>query len=116
MTELKTILKQHSPTFVFSFGAFSYEFIRRTLSEKPEYPHKYWGARSLGNNFRKRIVVFNSNQTNVFPLLHATIARGKFIQSHDYYCDQDGANYFEYVGIQLANIFIEHKERLNIWI
>jgi hypothetical protein len=59
---------------------------------------------------------FQPVQANLFPLLHVTIARGKFIQSHDYFCDQVGANYFEYVGAQIADIFLQHKDDLHIWI
>lgn len=116
MDELKTIIQQHNPIFVFSFGAFAYEFIRRTLGEKPEHAHKYWGAKSLGNTFRKHADQFDVNQTNVFPLLHVTIARGKFIQSHNYFCNREGANYFEYVGKHLADIITKYKDNLKIWV
>ena len=110
------MLTRYKPIFVFSFGAFAYEFARRALSETPEYAHAYWGARRLGADFRERVAKFSPDMPNVFPLLHATIARGKFIESHNYFCDDNGANYFEYVGRQVASLFLANRERLNIWI
>jgi hypothetical protein len=56
------------------------------------------------------------NTTNILPLLHATIARGKFIQSHNYFCDQEGGNYFDFVGNHIAETLLLHRAALNIWI
>jgi hypothetical protein len=116
MEEFCLIINQFKPKFIFTFGAFSYEFTRRVFNEVPKYPYSYWGARKLGNEFRKRLDGFSPKKTNIFPLLHATIARGKFIESHEYFSDQKGANYFEYVAQQVANIFLSHKDNLDIWI
>jgi hypothetical protein len=114
--EFRSLVRRHKPTFIFCFGAFSYEFGRRTLGEKPVFKHNHWGARRLGADFRLRASAFDPRGTNIFPLLHVTIARGKFIQSHNYFCDQEGANYFEYVGAQIADILLKNEDSLPVWI
>jgi hypothetical protein len=95
---LADMILEYHPKFLFSFGAFSFEFTRRVLGEEPVRSHSYWGAKRLGCRFRERIRQFDPEATNLLPLLHVSIARGKFIQSHEYFCDQEGANYFEFVG------------------
>jgi hypothetical protein len=113
----KTVLTESQPIFIFSFGAFAYEFARRALGEWPNYSHDYWGAERLGDDFRQRISSFLPERTNIFPLLHVSIARGKFIESHEYFCEhKKGANYFEYVGVQIANLMLSHRDHLKIWI
>jgi hypothetical protein len=114
--EFRTLTQNHKPTLVFCFGAFSYEFARRALGEQPAFGYSRWGARRLGQDFRRRAAVFDPGQTNLFPLLHVTIARGKFIQSHNFFCDQEGANYFEFVGGQIADILLKNKDSLRVWI
>ena len=114
--EFRSLVHKFQPVLVLSFGAFAYEFARRALGETPQYAYGYWGARSMGVDFCKRTENFNPKQTNIFPLLHVTIARGKFIESHNYYCDQTGANYFDYTGSRLAEILLAHRDSLNVWI
>ena len=113
---LKELLAQHSPPILLCFGAFAFEFARRTLEENPERPHIHWGARNLGGEFRRRMQDFDVRKTNAFPLLHASIARGKFIQSHDYFCGSAGANYFVHVGDYLAGTLLQHRNSLRVWI
>jgi hypothetical protein len=113
----KMMLVESKPKFVFCFGAFAYEFARRALGETPIQSHNYWGAERLGVDFCQRIASFNSEQTNILPLLHVSIARGKFIESHEYFCGhQKGANYFEYVGVQIADLMLSYHDQLKIWI
>ena len=112
----REILAKHRPKVLFSFGAFSFEFARRSLDQKPGRRYSYWGARRLGQEFRQRIAEFDLGTINLLPLLHVSIARGRFVQAHEYFCEQDGANYFEYVGKQIAEKLIEHQGELRIWI
>lgn len=116
LQEFRSLVTQFHPIFVFCFGAFSYEYGRRSIGDEPEYAHNHWNTRRLGKEFRHRIEHFDPNGTNIFPLLHATIARGKFIESHKYFCDQEGANYFEFAGSRIADLFLIHKGNLRIWI
>ena len=113
---LKKLLVEYCPIFVFSFGAFSFEFVRRTLDEMPRRNFGYWGAKSLGEEFVKRMSVFSPEKINLLPMLHRSIAGGKFIQSHNYFCDQNGANYFEYVGSKIAEKLLVYQQDLPIWI
>jgi len=110
------IVREYRPKILFSFGAFSFEFARRALDQEPKRSYGYWGARRLGHEFRQRISQFDLNAINLLPLLHVSIARGRFIQSHDYFCGQEGANYFEFVGNHVAQRLIEHHGKLRVWI
>ncbi|MBI5778387.1 MAG: hypothetical protein HZA49_02905 [Planctomycetes bacterium] len=110
-----SILKHH-PKIILSFGAFAFEFGRRAIDERPER-YKHWGAESMGEKFRERIKGFNIKEPNIFPLLHVSIARGKFLESHKYFCNGHGDNYFEHVGNELSKIILNHEHDLNdIWI
>ena len=109
-------VRKHTPIFLFSFGAFAFEFARRGLGEKPKRRYSYWGSRKLGEEFRDRITTFDVSQPNLFPLLHVSIARGKFIESHEYFCGEVGANYFDYVGGLIAKLLVEYRDVLSIWI
>jgi hypothetical protein len=104
------------PIMVIPFGAFSYEFVRRACGESEEHNYEYWGAKRLGNEFRYRMESFDPSKTNIIPLLHRSIAGGKFIESHEYFCNEKGANYFEFVGTHLAEILLQYQEKLKIWI
>jgi len=112
----REILVEHRPKVLLSFGAFSFEFARRSLDQEPVRRYSYWGARQLGQEFRQRIAKFDLGAINLLPLLHVSIARGRFIQAHEYFCQQEGANYFEYVGKQIAEKLIDHQDELRIWI
>jgi hypothetical protein len=114
--EFRRLVHHHRPRFVMCFGAFSFEFARRAMEDSPPHPYGHWGARKLGEAFRQRIERFEINQTNLIALLHRSISGGKFVQSHDYFCDQAGANYFEQVGHSLARIFLDHRAELPVWI
>ena len=114
--ELNVLLRKYQPAFLFSFGSFSYEFCRRAMGEIPHHPFQYWTTKRLGEGFREKIFNFQINQTNIIPLLHATIARRYFIISHNYYCGYENANYFNYVGNNIAEIMLAHQQELKIWI
>ena len=106
----------HQPRLLFAFGAFAYEFARRANGENPERMYLYWRATRLGEEFRRKVEAFDSTGINAFPLLHVSIARGRFIQAHDYFCDSEGANYFEYAGKAIASLLLEHSSTLQVWI
>lgn len=111
-------LATYHPRLIFSFGAFAFEFARRVV--QPTFPisaYTRWGATTLGKEFIQRIERFDPQKTNLLPLLHATIARGKFIESHTYFSQhQLGANYFVFTGEMLAAVLLKHQHELDIWI
>ena len=114
--KFRKMVEKYRPKLLCSFGAFAFEFGRRVLNEELTRSYSYWGAKKLGFEFRNRIENFDVGKTNLIPLLHVSIARGRFIQSHDYFCNKDGANYFEYVGSAIASELIDHREDFSIWI
>ncbi len=108
-------LTESPPTFIFTFGAFSHEFCRRALGHQP-VAYSGWTSKRLGEEFRAAIEAFQPGKINLFPLLHATIARGKFIESHNYYCGRNGGNYFDEVAGALADLLMTHQLELPVWI
>lgn len=110
------ILQMQDPRILLCFGAFAFEFARRALGQGPKRKYDHWGARELGEEFRQRIKHFDPAIANALPLLHRSISGGKFIQSHDYFCGQAGANYFEVVGVSIADKLLEHQGTLRVWV
>ena len=114
--KLGRLLKQYEPPLVFTFGAVAFEFARRSLSECEERAYKYWSTKLLGEQFRRRVNGFTLGRPNVIPLLHSSIARGKFLVSHHYFtCVEDG-NYFDYVADKVSPLLLNHKDCLDIWV
>lgn len=114
IVEFKSLLSDNQPRIVLCFGAFSFEFARRSLNETPEYGYRHWKTQKLGEEFRNRIGSFSNTRMNILPLLHRSIAGGRFIQSHDYFCGKSGANYFTFVGSEITNIILNKIEHFNI--
>ncbi|MBL7129428.1 MAG: hypothetical protein ISS16_10670 [Ignavibacteria bacterium] len=117
LDELSTLIKKNNPVLIFSFGSFSYEFARRTLGEDiKEYGD--WNTLKLGDAFRKSMDKFDITKTNLIPLLHATIARGRFLKSHQNFCNAKdyNINYFEYTAESISDRLLENKDKLDIWI
>lgn len=114
--EFQADIYQHSPQIIFTFGAFSYEFVRRSLGLGEPAPYNAWNTATLGEAFGEAIKCFNPDKTNVIPLLHVSISRGKFIESHDNFCNSPGQNYFVYSGQDIATKLVGFKNKLNIWL
>ena len=110
----KAIIK-YKPKFIFSFGAFSFEFLRRCWENSELRSYSYWDTKRLGMQFRDRTSNIEITKTNIIPLLHRSIAAGKFLESHKYFCGNQNANYFYETGNVLSAIFLKYKETLNIW-
>ena len=103
ISEYMDLIKKYNPILILTFGAFAFEFGRRCFYETPKYPFSHWGAKNLGNEFKTRINEFSIKKSNLIPLLHRSIAGGKFIESHKYFCNKEEANYFKYVAEKLYN-------------
>lgn len=110
------LVSRWHPAVVLCFGAFAFEFARRASSELPQRAWNYWRTISLGAEFRERMRRFDIPGTNVIPLLHRSISGGKFLESHRYFCDRVGANYFEYVGMCIADRLLRFQDALPIWV
>lgn len=108
INKYKQLIDEYHPKLILSLGAFSYEFGRRCLQENPCFPFNHWGAQNLGVQFREKL---NTNENvKLLPLLHRSIAGGKFIESHEYFCGSRKSNYFEYVANAIFEIIKDDKE------
>jgi len=118
MDKLQTEIEYFKPKIVLTFGAFAFEFLRRTEGKEPLRRFSYWGTKLLGDEFRKSIKSYDPSGVNIIPLLHVSIARGKFLESHRYFVGEAGeepVNYFEYVGKMLADLFLQKLDQHPIW-
>ena len=113
--DYRTHLKQFKPSIVLSFGAFAFEFARRAMSEENKKQNT-WDTKHLGEEFTKRTKSYEYSKTNVFPLLHVTIARGKFMESHEYFSGKAKSNYFEHTGEILTQKLLELGKEKSIWL
>jgi hypothetical protein len=108
-------LSTYRPCMVLAFGQRAFEFARRASGEDLMHNPTYWDCRKLGDEFRKRVDSFDPCKVNVFPLLHAVIARGHWWQAHDYFTNVEGGNYFECAGRALGILVKRHLEKCDIW-
>jgi len=113
--QFSILVKHYQPFLVLSFGAFAFEFANRACG-KNEGKYGRWGAKELGKAFTERISGYKDQATNTIPLLHRSISGGNFLKSHDYFVGVKQGNYFEYVGKRIANVLLDQKNHLNIWI
>jgi hypothetical protein len=108
LEEFTRLTRKHRPLLIISFGAFACEFALRSLptSAPPRetIPFGDWSTKALGARFLEVCSSFDLSTTNHVSLLHATIARGRFLESHRDFCGADGANYFEFVGAKIADL------------
>lgn len=114
--DFSTDMQKYYPQVILCFGAFSFEFTRRAADSGNPAPYKAWNTRTLGEQFREAIELFDPTVTNIIPLLHASIARGKFIESHNNFCKFVGGNYFVYAGEAIAAKFLQFRSQLKIWV
>jgi len=116
---LRERLSYFKPKVLLTFGAFAFEFVRRACDEELLFPFGYWSTKRLGGEFKKRIALYDSTRINVLPLLHVSISGGRSLESHSYFVGEGGkepANYFEFVGTELAQLFLEKCKSLPIWV
>lgn len=110
------LLGQYKPPLVFTFGAFAFEFARRSLGRESRKSVRYWTTAKMGAEFRQSVIDFNPREVNVFPLLHRSIAGGHFLKSHKDFTGVSNGNYFDSVGREIGILLLKHKDRLNVWV
>ena len=116
---LRDRLLNFKPKIIITFGAFSFEFVRRACDNEFAVPFGKWSSKRLGEEFKKRVELYEPSRINILPLLHVSISRGRFLESHRDFVGEGGkepANYFEFVGTKLASLFLKEAEKLPIWI
>jgi len=112
----RELVLEHKPKMIVTFGAFPYEFMRRVYELQPIKGPKYWSTARLKEEFEQAIVNFDMNKTNRVPLLRRVVESGKFIEGHNYFCEELVENYFYYVGTKIAEKIIENQDDFNNWV
>ncbi len=114
---LKDLINKYKPSIILTFGAFAF---MQTLYAAGEHPEKiYKTTKLLGEQFSNRINSYDNLKVNIIPLLHASVARGKFLESHRDFIGterENYSNYFEYVGEKLADLLLTRFVNRAIWI
>jgi len=114
---LKKLLDKHRPNVVLTFGADAFMIALFASGETPQKHYKT--TKLLGEQFRSRIEEYSERKVNIIPLLHVSIARGRFLEGHRDFVGPYGsmpANYFDYVGIKLADLLLTKLRDKPIWI
>lgn len=118
MDKTQASLSLHKPKVVLTFGAFAFEFLMRVRGEESPRHFGHWTTKRLGNEFRRRVNSFNAEQTNVVPLLHVSISRGKFLAIHNNFVGdkrEDHPDYFKFAGRELAGLLLREFPSDPIW-
>lgn len=113
---LGSLIKKSQPRLILSFGAFSFGFAGRALKDSPGRFSDYWDCEILGSEFMSRITQFDPQKVNLLPLLHRSIAGGYLLSAHRNFCQLECANYFDYVGQEIAMQLIRYQKELPVWI
>ena len=111
---LGKLLAKHSPKLVLTFGAFAFEFTRRSLQQGLPKPVSHWTTSALGREFKRCIETFDPARINLLPLLHVSIARGHFLRSHQNFTGLQDGNYFDYVGCKIATLLLAHEDEFSV--
>jgi len=114
---LKEMLDKYKPSIVLTFGVSAFLISLLASGENPSVFAT--SAKLLGQQFRSRIEKFHDDKVNIIPLLHASIARGKFLEAHRDFVGTYGQvppNYFDYVGTKFADLLLAKLSDKPIWI
>jgi hypothetical protein len=109
MEKIKNIIKLNEPQMIITFGAFSFEFVRRCEGEKVKRPYGgNWNTKEL----RKQFICSIKEEKKIVPLLHRSISMGYFLSSHRYFSDANNeyninGNYFKFVSEYLYQRFVK---------
>ena len=114
---LKKLLDKYRPSVVLTFGAHAFMIALLASGETPQKLYKT--TKLLGEQFGSRIEKYDERKVNIIPLLHVSIARGRFLEAHrDFVGTSSHAptNYFDYVGTKLADLLLAKLHDKPIWI
>ena len=115
--KLRKLINKYKPQIVLTFGV--YAFLSTSLAAGQPFQTPPDTTQLLGQQFRNCISNYNSRQTNVIPLLHISIAWGKFLGAHRAFIGPDNKehdNYFNYVGEKLADLLLDYFSSKQIWV
>jgi hypothetical protein len=108
--DLDINFQKYKPIIVITFGYKAFTTVYNVVN-KEKVSCKSKQSPFLGNHFELAIKNFDERNINVFPLLHASVARGKFIETQAGFCNimkdeyKDAEKYyFRYVGRELGEL------------
>jgi hypothetical protein len=116
IADLTEVIADGEPLLVLTFGQFAFELGRRSLGEQPQRSHQHWTMAQLGAEVRRRMAGGAGGGPLLVPLLHASIARGYYLDAHMRSCNAvpgSVANYFSYVGTGLGDWILERREQFE---
>jgi len=109
-------LKQFRPPVVFTFGDEAYRFVSCANAPDKPVPRHSLKIEDLGKRFRGVCVKFDPQEVNIFPLLHASVARKSWAIVGERFSGPDKENnYFRYVGQKLGDVLLHHGRDWPIW-
>lgn len=115
--KLKELINSYKPSIILTFGVFA--FATALLASGESQQNFVKTTKLLGEQFRNRVNDYEERKVNVIPLLHVSIARGRFLESHrDFVNNGKNAhqNYFDYVAEKLADLLLTKFSEKPIWI
>lgn len=117
--EIKAIKKDidtHKPFIVFTFGAYTFEVLRRVHERETAHSYGSWTPAEIGGAFKTHINDFDISQTNIIPLLDRSIMGWKFLESHEQFVGKKNADYFHFAGQKIAQLLVTYKDDMDIWL
>lgn len=117
LDKLKNLILTNEPIILITFGAFSFEFVRRATNEPQQFPYTHWDTKNLGRAFCDARDAFKPSAINVLPLLHRSISGGYFLKSHANFTQGECCgNYFTFAGRTIASILLKHFKSKDVWL
>jgi hypothetical protein len=62
------------------------------------------------------VAEFSLLKPNVLPLLHRSIAGGRFLSGHSEFCGSSDGNYFMEAGNAIADLLVRHHADIDCWV
>jgi hypothetical protein len=107
--KFRQLIEVRPPFLILTFGQRALEFTLRAQNvsdvSRKEKPFSDWDLTEIQKQFDEHLPNVQVSEVNVLPLLHAIIAR-QFKTCHEHFSN----NYYEYVGVRLATIFMKHLD------
>jgi uracil-DNA glycosylase len=109
-------LEQFHPPVVFTFGDEAYRFVSYANAPDKPVPLHRLKLEDLGKRFRDVCEKFDPREVNIFPLLHASVARASWaIVGKRFSGPDEENNYFRYVGQKLGDVLLRYGRDWPIW-
>ena len=109
---LRQSIFEYQPRLLFTFDAITNEYVNRALAQRLPNDLQYWHTRNLDYEFKHSTQNFNSAQINLIPLIRRKANTSKVINDWPEY----GNSYIIDVSAKIAEMIINNKDNLNIWI